>query len=124
MNATQLPFLVEGILILVAMTFGIFLQRTGKPYGKVKLVFHLFFFAWFTVGYAFILYSFSAAGKSVIMWIPVAAMGLMILSQLVVGILMLTVKQRAKAFPVIHLISAILLLVSDICAFIIAGSLS
>lgn len=33
MNATQLPFLVEGILILACMIFGILLGRAGKPYG-------------------------------------------------------------------------------------------
>ena len=42
MNTTQLPFLVEGILIVTAGIFGALLGSAGKPYGKVKLVIHLF----------------------------------------------------------------------------------
>ena len=42
MNAAQLPFLVEGIIMLMAGIFGILIGKAGKPYGKVKVVFHLF----------------------------------------------------------------------------------
>ena len=87
MNTAQLPFLVEGILMLTAGTFGILLGRAGKPYGKVKLVVHLFFVLWFSVGFGFITYgilTMSSATKGI--WIPVAVMGLAILTQLVTGI--------------------------------------
>ena len=122
MNTTQLPFLVEGILMLVAGIFGILLHRAGKPYGKVKLVVHLFFVLWFSVGFGFIAYwilTMSSATKGI--WIPVAVMGFAILTQLVTGIRMLASPKAGIAFPKIHLFSAIILVLSDICAFIMAG---
>ncbi len=122
MNTTQLPFLVAGILMLTAGIFGILLDRAGIPYGKVKLVIHLFLFAWLTVGLAFISYgilTMSSATKGI--WIPVAVMDLAILTQLVTGILMLVSKKAGMVFPKIHLFSAILMVLSDICAFIMAG---
>ncbi len=122
MNSTQLPFLVEGILILAGMIFGILLDRAGKPYGKAKLVIHLFFFVWFTTGFAFILYGLSKINMMQATWISVAMMGLMILIQLVTGILMIACKKAGKALPKIHLTSAFLLFLSDISAFIITGN--
>ncbi len=121
MNATQLPFLVEGILILGTMLFGILLNRGRKPYGKVKLVIHLFLFIWLTAGFVFILYGLFTINVIKMTWIPVAMMGLMILTQLVTGILMLASKRAGEALPMIHLLSAILMVLSDICAFIITG---
>lgn len=122
MNTTQLPFLVEGILLLIAGTFGLLLRRKGKPYGKVKLVVHLFFVLWFSAGFGFIIYgilSMNSATKEI--WIPVAIMGLAILTQLVTGIRMLASQKTGIAFPKVHLFSAIILVISNICAFIIAG---
>jgi hypothetical protein len=121
MNSTQIPFLAEAILMLAAGTFGILLDRAGKPYGKVKLVVHLFLFAWLTTGFGFILYGLSAINIMKVISIPVALMGLTILTQLVVGIPMIASKKRGKVLTKIHLVSAILMLLSDICAFIIAG---
>jgi|GEM_PF-1527076 hypothetical protein len=122
MNTTQLPFLVEAILMLTAGIFGILLHKAGKPYGKVKLVVHLFFVLWFSVGFGFIAYAIltmSSATKGI--WIPVAVMGFAILTQLVTGIRMLASKKAGMALPKIHLFSAIILVLSDICAFIMAG---
>ncbi len=121
MNSTQLPFLVEGILILAGMIFGILLDRAGKPYGKMKLVIHLFFFIWFTTGFAFVLYGLFKINVTTATWISVAVMGLMILTQLVTGILMIASRKAGKALPKIHITSAILLFLSDISAFIITG---
>jgi heme A synthase len=122
MNTTQLPFLVEGILLVTAGIFGIFLDRAGKPYGKVKLFVHLFFALWFTVGFGFIVYgilTMSSVTKGI--WLPVAVMGLAILTQLVTGILMMASKKAGMAFPKIHLFSAIAMILSDICAFFMSG---
>ncbi len=122
MNSTQLPFLVEGILILIAGIFGILLHRSGKPYGKVKLVVHLFFVLWFSVGFGFITYAIltmSSATKGI--WIPVAVMGLAILTQLVTGILMLASKKAIASLPNVHLFSASVIALCDVCAFIMAG---
>lgn len=124
MNTTQLPFLVEGILILASMIFGILLHRAGKPYNKVKLAIHLFLFVWFFTGFAFILYALFTINVTMATWIPVALMGLMILTQLVTGILMIASKKAGKVLPMIHVISAILMLFSDISAFIATGHLS
>ena len=121
MNTTQLPYLAEGILILAIMILGILLRRAGKPYGKVKLFIHLFLVLWFTVGFAFILYAHITISEMKVTWIPIAIMGLMILTQFVTGILMVASKKSGKALPMIHTISAILIFLSDICAFIITG---
>ena len=124
MNTTQLPFLVEGLLILTAMIFGVLLDRAGKPYGKVKLVIHLFFVLWFFVGFVFILNELFKIHVATVTWIPVALMGLMILTQLVTGILMLISEKAGRTLPRVHVISAILLLLSDICVFIVTGNRS
>ncbi len=121
MNPTQLPFVAEGILILTAGIFGILLDRTKKPYGKLKLVIHLFFALWFAVGFGFILYGLFTMNATKIIWIPVALIGFGILTQLVTGIIMLASTRAGKAFPNVHLFSAIVMVVSDICAFFIAG---
>ena len=121
MNTARLPFLVEGILILAAMIFGILLSSGEKPYGKVKLVIHLFLFAWLTTGFVFIVYGLSTIDAMKVIWIPIVMMGLMILTQPVTGILMLASGKKGKALPRIHTVSAILMVFSDICALIIAG---
>jgi len=121
MNATQLPFLVEGILIPACMIFGILLGRGGRPYGRVKLVIHLFLFVWLTVGVGFILYGVFIISVMRPISIPVSMMGLFVLTQLVTGILMLASKKVGNALPRIHVSSAILMLLADICAFVITG---
>jgi hypothetical protein len=124
MNTIQLPFLVEGIIILAAMLFGVLLDRAGKPYGKVKLVIHLFFVLWFFVGFVFILRELFKIDVARVTWIPIALMGLMILTQLVTGISMLISEKAGRILPRIHVTSAILLLLSDVCVFIISGNRS
>jgi hypothetical protein len=105
--------------MLTAGIFGILLGRAGKPYGKVKLFIHLFFFVWLAVGFGFI---FAVTIKAMTpTLVPVAIMGLTILTQLVVGTLMLASKKAGKALQTIHISSAILMVLSDICAFIITG---
>ena len=122
MNTTQVPFLAEGVLIIIAGIFGILLGRAGKPYGKLKLTFHLFFIIWFSVGFCFIVYGILTSGSATKgIGIPIAVMGLAILTQLVTGILMLATKKAGMAFPKIHLFSAISMLLSDICAFVMAN---
>lgn len=121
MNHTQITFLVEFILMSVALIYGILLHRKGKPYGKVKLVIHIFFYVWLTVGYGFITYSLTGINVARALWIPVVVIGLMIVAQLVTGVLAIVFKNVGKALPNFHLIAAILMILSDICAFIIAG---
>jgi hypothetical protein len=43
MNPALAPFVVEGLLIIVAAVFGFLVGKKGKPYGIVKLVVPLFF---------------------------------------------------------------------------------
>lgn len=124
MNATQVPYLVEGILILASMISGILLGRAGKPYGKVKLVIHLFLSLWFTVGVAYILYGQFTVNGTKVTWIPDAIMGLMVLTQLVTGIQMMVSRTSGTALPRIHFISTVLMLLTDLCAFVVAGYLS
>jgi len=122
LNATQLPYLAEGILILASMTLGFLLRRAGKPYGKVKLIIHLFFVLWFTIGFGFVLYGHINMSGTKATRVPVAVMGLMVLTQFVTGILMLASKRSGKTLPRIYLLSAMLLLLFDISALIITGN--
>ncbi len=121
MNPAQLPFLVEGILLLTAMVFGLLLHIGGKPYGKVKLAIHLFFFLWFTVGFAFILHGLFTMSVIKAIWIPIAIMGLAVLAQPVSGIVIMASKKAGNALPKTHLFFAVLMILSDISAFIISG---
>lgn len=121
MNAIQLPFLVEGILLIVAMVLGLFLRRKGKPYGKVKVSFHLFFFLWFTMGYYFIAQGLFTNAAHLSLDVTVAVMGLALLVQLASGLTMLFGKKATPVLPKIHGASACLVLVADIVAFVLAG---
>jgi hypothetical protein len=121
MNATQLPFLVEGILILTTMIVGYFLGRGGKPYGKAKLAIHVFLYAWFTTGFGFIVRGLCMAHTSNWIWVPVVAMGSMILVQLGTGIAMMAARKVGTMLPKVHIAAAVLLVLSDICAYVFAG---
>ena len=121
MNTSQLPFLVEGILIFIAMIFGMLIGKAGKPYGKGKLSIHLFFFVWFSTGFGFILHGLLKIASPRLIWIPVAIMVVAIVTQFVTGISMMVLKRAENTLPMAHKISAILLLVADLGAFIIAG---
>ena len=121
MNQTQIPFLVEALLILVAMVLGILINRSGKPYGKVKLGIHLFLYLWFSIGFVFILPALPYAKLNAPILAFVALMGLAILTQAITGIWMIASKQPLKLLPKIHATSASLLLLSDIMAFILSG---
>ena len=120
MNTTQLPFLVEGILMATAIVFGILLGKAGKPYGKVKVVIHLFLYTWLTVGFGFIFAGTLKAMTAIL--VPVTLIGLAVLTQPVTGIIMMSSKKAGKVLPRIHVVSAILMVLSDICAFILAGA--
>ena len=122
MNDAQVAYLVEGILILASTIFGFLLGRGGKPYGKVKLVIHLFFSLWFIVGFAFILYGNIAIRGTKVTWIPDAVIGLMIVLQIISGIRMIISKELRKSLPMIHTVSTAVILLADIWAFIISGN--
>ena len=114
------PFIAEGVLILAAGTFGVLLDRRGRPFGRVKLVVHLFLAAWFATGFVFIVLGLGTLAIAAVTWVPVTVMGLAILTQLVTGIVMLATGKRGRTFAAIHLSSAIVMLASDACAFFLA----
>jgi len=119
MNAVLAPFIVEGLLIIVAAIFGFLTGKQGKPYGKVKLVLHLFFFAWFTLGMVFILRG--TLNELTLVSIPFFVMVACLLVQLFVGIRMLISKEVGKRLPAIHKIAAAGLFLADACALIITA---
>ncbi len=119
MNVTLAPFIAEGIIILAGATFGFLLGRKGKPYGKVKLIVHLFFFLWFSLGYCFILSGTIKAMSSTL--IPVIVMGVALLCQLIAGIVMLARKETGKTLPTIHKVSATVMLLADVCGLILVA---
>lgn len=121
MNTTQIPFLVEGVLILACGIFGILLMRAGKPYGRVKLILHLFLYAWLTTGFVFIIPALFTTNVMKMIWIPIGLVCLTLLTQLGTGIIMIVSKNAGSILPKIHLSSAILMFISVICASIIAG---
>jgi hypothetical protein len=122
MNATQLPFIVEAAILLVALVLGGFLGRKSKPYGKVKLGFHLFFFLWFTMGYYFIAQVVFTDRAWTGTGIAVMGMGLALLVQIVSGITMLARKERAAWLPWVHGTAASLILILDVTAFFLSGT--
>ncbi len=119
MNAALAPFIVEGILILAGAIFGFLLGKKGKPYGKVKIIFHLFFFLWFTIGYYFILAGTIKTMSPTL--VPVIVMGIALLCQLIAGIMMLARKETGKTLPTIHKASAAVMLLADICGLVIVA---
>lgn len=119
MNVALAPFIVEGLLILAAAFLGVLLGRRGKPYGKIKLIIHLFFFVWFSTGYYFILAGMMKSMSSA--FIPVAVMGIALLCQLIAGIFMLVRKQAPGALRVVHGISATVMFLADICGLVLVA---
>ena len=119
MNVALAPFIVEGILILAAATLGFIMGRAGRPYGKVKLAFHLFFFAWLSVGYYFISAGMFSAMSPLL--IPILVMGLGLAVQLVAGISMLARREAGTALPTVHKISASVMLLADVAALVITA---
>lgn len=119
MNAALAPFIAEGLIIVAAAIFGFIIGKKGKPYGKVKLVFHLFFFLWFSMGYYFIFVGTVKSGLAVLF--PVVVMGFALLCQIIVGIMMLTRKEAGKTLPTIHKVSATVMLLADICGLILVA---
>lgn len=119
MIATLAPYIVEGIIILACAVFGFLLEKKGKPYGKVKLIVHLFFFLWFSLGYYFIVSGTMKAMSSAL--IPVIVMGVALLCQLVGGIMMLARKETGKTLQAIHKASAAVMLLADVCGLILVA---
>ena len=121
MNSIQLPFLVEAILVAVTMLLGFLLRKAGKPYGKLKLVAHIFFYLWFTTGFWFIASTIAPSKVGLATSTLVGTMGLMILVQLGTGIAMMIARIPGKTLPKVHLVAAFALLFADIGAFVGAG---
>lgn len=119
MSAALAPFIVEGVLIIVAGVLGILLEKKGKPYGKVKLVLHLCFFLWFALGYYHVFIGTIAAASAVL--VPVAVMGLALIVQLAIGIVMLAAKEVKPAQPTIHKISTLVMLIADVAGLILVA---
>jgi hypothetical protein len=119
MNVALAPFIVEGLIIVAGAIFGFLLVKKGRPYGKVKLIFHLFFFLWFSMGYYFIFAGTIKAASSAL--IPVMVMGVALLCLLIVGIMMLASKEVGKTLPTIHKVSAFLMLLADICGLVLVA---
>lgn len=121
MNPLQVALTVEAVLIVVAMLFGWWVSRKRRPYGKVKVGLHLFFFLWFSTGYGFIATSPSLATATQAVVVAIAAMGLALAVQVGTGLVMLVRPPTRPVLPRTHLVSAALLLVCDLAAFTLSG---
>jgi uncharacterized membrane protein len=77
-------------------------------------------YTWLTVGFGFIFAGMFKAMTAIS--VPVTLMGLAVLIQPVTGIMMMASKKAGKILSRIHILSAILMVLSDICAFTIAGA--
>lgn len=124
MSQVQAPFLVEAILLLICGVVGYFLSRKGKPYGIVKLVVHIFFFVWLSVGYGYMFHGTFTMPEMHLIRIPVALMGLFLLVQLTTGITMLILNKVKRPLVMTHLFSAIAALASVVTAFFLVGTRS
>ena len=78
----------------------------------------MFFFVWLATGCGFILYGLYTMKAIAATKIFITLMGLMVLVQPVTGITMLASKTAGKILPKVHISSAILMLVFDVCAFV------
>lgn len=121
MSQVQIPFLVEAILIAICIVVGLFLSKKGKPYGLVKLIVHIFFFVWLSVGYGYMFHGTFTMPEMHLLRIPVAFAGLFLVIQLVTGITMLILRKVKRPLVMTHLSSAIAALVSVVTAFFVAG---
>lgn len=121
MNAAQLPFLVEAILIGIAMVLGVLLGRKAKPYGKVKLSFHLFFFLWFTMGYYYVSMSLFAGQPWKVSDTMIVVMGIALATQIMTGLFLLFSRTRPRPLPIVHGASATLLIVADVVGLVLVG---
>lgn len=120
MNPTQLPLVVEAVLILAAAALGFLVGRKGRPYGKVKLGFHLFFFLWFGTGYYFIVRTLAASPWTLTSSL-VLVMGIALAAQLAGGLLLLFRKGAHRILPKVHGTAALVLLLADIAAWVSTG---
>ncbi len=121
MNAMQVPLLVEIVLILTAMVLGFFLFRTKKPYGKVRLAFHVFFAVWFAFGYSFVASSVWLTQGLSGTGIAILVMGAALLVQVATGLGLLVSKARL-VLAAVHGTSAFLVLISAAVAFFLAAN--
>lgn len=121
MNTVQLPFLVEAILILAAGTFGFFLRRGGRPWGKVKLVAHLFFYLWLAVGYGYVVYGLTMTSVPAAVWFPALLMGTAVVAQVATGIVMLASKVVGRALLRTHVTSAVVMILSSLGGLVVGG---
>lgn len=110
-----------AVLTGLASIFGILVGKSGKPYGKVTLMVHLFLYIWLTFGFGFIVYGVSIASVTKTIWIAIWVMGVTIVIQLVTAVLMLNGERVGKALPLVHIVSAIVLGLSAMGAFVITG---
>jgi hypothetical protein len=121
MNATQLPFLVEALIILAAAGFGWFIRRAKRPYRAWKVVVHLFFFAWFSMGYWYITEGLTFHSYKPLLAVLTIVVGLAIAVQIVTGLVLLFAKTSRQRLPAVHLTSAVVMLASDLAALVAAG---
>lgn len=122
MNMAQLPFVVEALIVLAALVLGVLLKRKGKPYGKVKLGFHLFFFLWMSMGYYYIGQTLFTAGITNPTQGLVALAGVALVVQLVTGVTMLFRKPVGPVLPKVHGTSALILLLANVAAVFTTGA--
>jgi p-aminobenzoyl-glutamate transporter AbgT len=121
MNATQLPFLVEGLIIVAAGIFGWFIRRAKKPYRAWKVVVHLFFFAWFSLGYWYVSEGLTFKNYAPLLAVLVIVEGLAIAVQIATGLVLLLSKKSRQRLPAVHLVSAVVMLAADVTALVAAG---
>ena len=119
MNPALAPLIVEGLLSIVAAAVGVFVGKKGKPYGRVKLAVHVFFFAWLAVGMVFI--AMGTLKAMSIVAVPVAVMVAALLALLVDGVRISFSKDAGKPESAVHKVSAIVMLLADICALLITA---
>lgn len=80
-----------------------------------------FFFAWFSLGYWFITEGLTFQHLGAVLVGLAAVVGLAIAVQIVTGLVLLFSKKSRQRLPVVHLISAVVMLVSDLAALVAAG---
>lgn len=121
MNPVQIPFLVEALILVGGGLLGWWLSRKGRPYGKVKAGFHIFFFVWFSVGLGYIATGVFSTGPASAALVPMLVMLAAWMTQVSTGLVLLFGKTAPARLVAVHLWSAAALLLADAAAFVVTA---
>jgi hypothetical protein len=108
-----------GLWVLIAAGIGIWLDRVGRPYGRVKIAIHIFLTVFVLAGLVSSFFSLSRLGQpTTVAMICLIVLGMALLSVVAVGIRMVISREPDSRLPTVHTVSTVLILLSIVAAAI------